>query len=98
MNVPTGHHNSDLSSAACNIGLSRRRDITLRQDLKPYVDGKPALLADVFKVRACEVWEEVHHGTRHPWYQPKHDLPGASLCLQWPGISMVHGNDMSTGL
>lgn len=79
VNVPAGHHNSDLSSAACNIGLSRRRDITLRQDLKPYVDGKPAILADVFKVRSCEVWEEcmathacsmgglllLHHGMPH---------------------------------
>lgn len=50
-NVPAGHHNSDLSSAACNISLSRRRDITLRQDLKPLVDGKPTALGSLFKVQ-----------------------------------------------
>ena len=50
-NVPAGHHTSDLSSAACNISLSRRRDITLRQDLKPFVDGKPSTLGELFKVR-----------------------------------------------
>lgn len=52
-NVPAGHHNSDLSSTACNISLGRRRDISLRQDLTVHVDGKPAKLSDVFKVRHC---------------------------------------------
>ncbi|KAF8065441.1 hypothetical protein HT031_003042 [Scenedesmus sp. PABB004] len=46
--VPEGHHGSDLSSAACHIGLGRRRDLTMRQDLKLW-DGAQALtLADVF--------------------------------------------------
>ena len=31
--VPAGHLNSDLSMAVCNIGLGRRRDLTLRGDL-----------------------------------------------------------------
>lgn len=48
--VPAGHHNSDLSSTACHIGLNRRRDITLRGDLTVELDGKRATLAEVFKV------------------------------------------------
>ena len=48
--VPAGHHGSDLSSAACNIGLNRRRDITLRQDVRVEVNGRSCLLAEVFKV------------------------------------------------
>jgi hypothetical protein len=52
-NVPAGHHNSDLSSAVCNIGLNRRRDITLRQDIEVVVHSKTRSLADVFKVRTA---------------------------------------------
>lgn len=48
-NVPAGHHNSDLSSVTCNIGLGRRRDLTLRQDLKLHEDGRSKSLAEVFK-------------------------------------------------
>jgi hypothetical protein len=56
-NVPEGHHSSDLSSAACHIGLGRRRDITMRQDLRLYdADGKALTLADVFHVSGCVVW------------------------------------------
>eukprot|EP00193_Tetraselmis_chui_P021812 CAMPEP_0177795516 /NCGR_PEP_ID=MMETSP0491_2-20121128/26276_1 /TAXON_ID=63592 /ORGANISM="Tetraselmis chuii, Strain PLY429" /LENGTH=254 /DNA_ID=CAMNT_0019318355 /DNA_START=196 /DNA_END=956 /DNA_ORIENTATION=- len=32
-NLPRGHVGSDLSSVTCNIGLNRRRDLSLRQDL-----------------------------------------------------------------
>ena len=50
--VPEGHKNSDLSQAACNISLSRRRELTLRQDVKVEVNGQTKSLADVFKVSA----------------------------------------------
>ena len=50
--VPEGHKNSDLSQAACNIGLSRRRELTLRQDVKMELDGQTKTLAEVFKVRS----------------------------------------------
>lgn len=49
-NVPEGHHNSDLSSTACHIGLGRRRDLTMRQDLRLWDGDKPLSLAEVFHV------------------------------------------------
>jgi hypothetical protein len=49
-NLPAGHHNSDLSSTACNIGLNRRRDISLRQDITVFLDGHSTRMADIFKV------------------------------------------------
>lgn len=49
-NVPEGHHNSDLSSTACHIGLGRRRDLTMRQDLRLWDGDKPLTLAEVFHV------------------------------------------------
>jgi hypothetical protein len=52
-NVPEGHWGSDLSDVASNIGLNRRRDLTLRQDLSLYRQQSKHSLADVFKVRAC---------------------------------------------
>jgi hypothetical protein len=48
--VPAGHAKSDLSSAACNIGLNRRRDLTMRQDIQLFVDGAAKSISDVFKV------------------------------------------------
>jgi hypothetical protein len=51
-NVPEGHHNSDLSSTACHIGLGRRRDLTMRQDLKLWDGDKPLTLGQVFHVSA----------------------------------------------
>eukprot|EP00892_Ulva_mutabilis_P005338 jgi/Ulvmu1/3176/UM015_0217.1 len=50
-NVPAGHHTSDLSSTACNISLNRRRDITLRQDIRVQYDGKTVALPELFKDR-----------------------------------------------
>jgi hypothetical protein len=51
-NVPEGHRGSDLSSTVCNIGLGRRRDLTLRQDLCLHAaDGAKLTLATVFKAR-----------------------------------------------
>lgn len=50
--VPEGHAKSDLSPHVCNIGLNRRRDLTLRADVMLY--GKQATgtsLASLFKVR-----------------------------------------------
>lgn len=48
-NVPDGHLNSDLSSTVCNIGLGRRRDLTLRQDLCLWQGSEKKTLADVFR-------------------------------------------------
>jgi peroxiredoxin len=52
-NVPAGHHSSDLSPHVCHIGLGRRRDLTLRQDLKLWQTAdcsKPPLtVSEVFK-------------------------------------------------
>lgn len=52
-NVPAGHHASDLSPQVCHIGLRRRHDMCLRQDLKLWQTGdctKPPLsVAEVFK-------------------------------------------------
>lgn len=48
--VPDGHLNSDLSPTVCHIGLGRRRDLTLRQDLCLWQNDKKLSLTDVFKV------------------------------------------------
>lgn len=48
--VPEGHQHSDLSDAACNIGLSRRKDLTLRQDVRLTVKGQKTSLSDLLKV------------------------------------------------
>lgn len=52
-NVPAGHHSSDLSPQVCHIGLGRRRDLCLRQDLKLWQTAdcsKPPLsVSEVFK-------------------------------------------------
>ncbi|KAG2482671.1 hypothetical protein HYH03_018408 [Edaphochlamys debaryana] len=47
--VPDGHLSSDLSPTACHIGLGRRRDLTLRQDLCLWRGDNKLALADVFK-------------------------------------------------
>ncbi len=47
--VPDGHLSSDLSPTVCHIGLGRRRDLTLRQDLRLWQNDKQLTLADVFK-------------------------------------------------
>lgn len=52
--VPAGHATSDLTSAACHIGLNRRRDLTLRGDLSLMVDGKQTKIVDLFKVRHAQ--------------------------------------------
>lgn len=48
--VPDGHLNSDLSPTVCHIGLGRRRDLTLRQDLCLWDGDKKFSLSDVFRV------------------------------------------------
>ena len=53
--VPEGHAKSDLSPHVCNIGLNRRRDLTLRADVMLY--GKQATgtsLASLFKVKKTD--------------------------------------------
>lgn len=51
-NVPEGHHASDLSSTACHIGLGRRRDLTMRQDLKLWKGDADMTMGDIFGVGA----------------------------------------------
>ncbi|KAI8464571.1 MAG: Redoxin-domain-containing protein [Monoraphidium minutum] len=49
-NVPLGHQDSDLSSVACHIGLGRRRDLTMREDLGLWKNCDTRLtLAEVFR-------------------------------------------------
>jgi hypothetical protein len=50
--VPEGHQNSDLSSEACHIGLSRRKDLTLREDVRLMCNGEMQTLAQLLKVRS----------------------------------------------
>jgi hypothetical protein len=52
-NVPEGHHGSDLSSTACHIGLGRRRDLTMRQDLRLWQGEQQYTLAQVFQASAA---------------------------------------------
>jgi hypothetical protein len=61
--VPEGHATSDLSNFACHIGLGRRRDLTLRQDLRLWSGQGEVTLADVFKV-TCNCERDSEHG-RH---------------------------------
>ena len=48
--VPEGHKNSDLRSVTCHIGLNRRRDLSLREDLCLFQPGGKATVKDIFKV------------------------------------------------
>ena len=48
--VPEGHQSSDLSDAACNIRLSRRKDLSLREDLRLTVKGEKKTLGELLKV------------------------------------------------
>jgi hypothetical protein len=56
--VPPGHLSSDLRPHVSHIGLGRRRDLTLRQDLSLFVDGEKRSLSEVFKVarNSCLLW------------------------------------------
>lgn len=50
-NVPAGHAKSDLRDVACNIRLSRMRDITLRRDIRLYDGNSAFTLEQIFKVK-----------------------------------------------
>ena len=54
--VPAGHQNSDLSDWACNTGLGRRRDITLRKDVQLYDTAGSHTLKELFRVRGRNAW------------------------------------------
>lgn len=54
--VPEGHQHSDLSDPACNIALSRRKDVTLREDVRLTVKGEQKTLGELLKVRLGEQW------------------------------------------
>ncbi|PSC76903.1 dynamin-related 1E-like [Micractinium conductrix] len=47
--VPEGHQHSDLSDPACNIALSRRKDVTLREDVRLTVKGEQKTLGELLK-------------------------------------------------
>ena len=69
--VPAGHQNSDLGSIACNISLNRRRDLTLREDLKVFADGKETTLAALMRVCVLRLEHErrCHTCMAHPQRQ-----------------------------
>lgn len=48
--IPAGHMNSDMRHTSCNIGLNRRRDLTLREDLCFYTEKGKSTLGEIFKV------------------------------------------------
>lgn len=48
--VPEGHQNSELSDASCNVGLTRRKDLTLRTDIFLAIDGEKVGLPHLLKV------------------------------------------------
>lgn len=49
--VPAGHQNSDLRKSVCHIGLNRRRDLSLREDLCLFRPGSKSTVKEVFGVR-----------------------------------------------
>ena len=52
--IPEGHRNSDLRSVTCHIGLNRRRDLSLREDLCLFQPGGKATVGEIFKVSTQE--------------------------------------------
>lgn len=48
--IPEGHRNSDLRNVTCHIGLNRRRDLSLREDLCLFQPGGKATVGEIFKV------------------------------------------------
>ena len=52
--IPEGHQNSDLRSVTCHIGLNRRRDLSLREDLCLFQPGGKATVGEIFKVSVEE--------------------------------------------
>lgn len=48
--IPAGHQNSDLRNVTCHIGLNRRRDLSLREDLCLFQPGGKATVGEIFKV------------------------------------------------
>ena len=75
--VPEGHIDSDLSQTACNIGLNRRRDLTLgaAAEIKLNVGGTPQRLADLLKV-ILPFWEALSRAScaAYASYQPTRHL------------------------
>ena len=59
--VPAGHENSDLRNSVCNISLNRRRDISLRSDVKFFNKDDEAV--DLKKLLRGKSHSEV--STRH---------------------------------
>ena len=88
--VPAGHQNSDLRSVACHIGLNRRRDLSLREDLCLFQPGGKATVGEIFKVSTVaagylgQAYRAVHMSSRFVlfrviWW-------GSLGCLIW-GVS-----------
>ena len=52
--IPEGHRNSDLRNVTCHIGLNRRRDLSLREDLCLFQPGGKATVREIFQVSTQE--------------------------------------------
>lgn len=53
VDIPAGHENSDMRPNACNISLNRRRDISLRTDIKLFCsrDDEPMNLKELLRTK-----------------------------------------------
>lgn len=47
--IPAGHAGSDMRAISCNIGLNRRRDLSLRSDLRLHSSQESFNLRDIFR-------------------------------------------------
>ena len=52
--VPAGHQHSDLRPHASHIGLNRRRDLSLRDDISVYAGAECVTLRDWLRVRLAD--------------------------------------------
>ena len=64
--IPEGHQHSDLSNLACNISLTRRKDLTMRQDITLAVGGQNYSLMDLLRVSGCNCWPRAGGAARTP--------------------------------
>ncbi|KAK9808446.1 hypothetical protein WJX73_006661 [Symbiochloris irregularis] len=61
VDIPAGHENSDMRPNACNISLNRRRDISLRTDIKLFCsrDDEPMNLKELLRNKDLEEGSKV---------------------------------------
>ena len=48
--IPAGHSESDMRDTSCNISLNRRRDLSLRSDIRLHNNDGDHTLRDLFRV------------------------------------------------